>query len=228
MATFNTPCVIAVGVSGGRVIYLDVESGKKIEEKVEVSLDSVEPEVRDFVRGHVALASFSSTTVKGVALSKQAYLLDASGLRPLSQRAVSLSAVKNREYGSWEHVWNTPIFLSNTNPTIAIGASRAGTLLHINAVPSSIEVARKAWVTARILQRIGELSLNCVCRLGLMPYEILARRGSKYVVARFYLNTSRSERVLFIVGEGGNVVYKSEVSIEDVETAAYEFITKLQ
>ncbi|MFN7106408.1 MAG: hypothetical protein ACK4M3_07500 [Pyrobaculum sp.] len=208
MATFSTPCVIALGVVRERLIYLDVESGRKVEEHIGISIDSIEPSQGEFLHGHVVLASFATSTVKGVALGKPAYVLDTGGLRPLAKRAVTMRNIKEKEFGSWEHVRDVPIFLSNTNPTIAVGASRAGSLLHINAVPSDIELSKRVWATAGVMRKGGELSLHCVCRLGLMPYEIFVGRANRYIVARFYLNSTspRSKKVVFIMGEGGNVL----------------------
>lgn len=230
MASFNTPCAVALGVVKGKVVYLEVESGKRVEEHIGINVDSAEPNVSgDFLSGHVAVASFATTIVKGVALARDAYVLDADGLRPLQRRAVTISSIKAKEYGAWEQIWNKPIFLSNSSPTVAIGASRAGSLLHINAVPSDVELAKKIWAVARILQRGGGLSLNCTCRLGLMPYEVFVSRGNRYLVAKFYLNASspRSKSVFFIVGEGGNVVKRAEVGIDEAEAAAYEYIKLL-
>ncbi|MEM1597332.1 MAG: hypothetical protein QXP31_02615 [Pyrobaculum sp.] len=230
MASFNTPCVVALGVVKGKVVYLEVDSGRRAEEHVGVEVDSAEPVVgSDFLHGHVALASFSITIVKAVALQKEAYLLDVEGLRPLPRRAVSVASVKAREYGGWESVWNKPILLSQSSPTIAVGASRAGSLLHVNAVPTDVEVVKRAWAAARVMQRAGDFSLNCTCRLGLMPVELFARRGNRYVIAKFYLNSSspRSKKAFFIMGEGGNVLERKEVDIFEAEVVAYEFINKL-
>lgn len=229
MATFATPCVVAIGVSSKRVIYLEVESGRRIEELVGVDVDSAEPAVGEFIKGHIALASFSTTIVKGVALYKSAYILDASGLRPLAKRAVTLNSVKAREFGAWEQVWNLPIFLSQQNPTVAVGASRAGSLFHINAVPSDIELAEKIWASARVLQKAGEFSINCTCRLGVMPVEVFARNGNRYIVAKFYLNITspRSRKVFLIAGEGGNVIERREVEVDGAEIAAYDMLKHL-
>ncbi|WP_148682345.1 hypothetical protein [Pyrobaculum neutrophilum] len=230
MASFNTPCTVVVGVSSGRAVYLEVESGRRVEEHVGVDVDSVEPRADgDFLAGHVAFTSFATTIVKAVALRRPAYVLDYGGLRPLPQRAVAVSNVKAREFGAWEQVWNKPVYLSASGATVVVGASRAGSLLHINAVPSDVELAKRIWATAGVLQRAGELSLNCTCRLGLMPYEVFVSRGNRYVVAKFYLNASspRSRRAFFIAGEGGNVVERREVDVGEAEVVAYEFIKLL-
>ncbi|MCU7786697.1 hypothetical protein ODS41_01970 [Pyrobaculum sp. 3827-6] len=230
MATFNTPCTLALGVVGKRLVYLDVESGRRVEEYVGVDVDSAAPDVgRDFLEGHVALASFSTSIVKAVALAKPAYVLDLEGLRPLARKAVTVAGVRAREFGAWEQVWNKPILLSNASPTVALGASRAGSLLHINAVPTDVELVGKAWATARVLQRGGELSMNCTCRLGLMPLEIFVRRGNRYVVAKFYLNATspRSRRAFFILGEGGNVLQRRDVDIGEAEVVAFEYVKQL-
>ncbi|MFN3804058.1 MAG: hypothetical protein ACK4SY_03285 [Pyrobaculum sp.] len=230
MATFTTPCVITLGVVRGRLTYLDVETGRKVEEHIGVSIDSIEPKLQgDFLYGHVVLASFATSTVKGVALGRPAYVLDTGGLRQLARRVVTTRNIKGKEFGSWEHVGDTPIFLSDVNPTVAVGASRAGSLLHINAVPSDIELSRRVWATAGVMRRGGHLSLHCVCRLGLMPYEIFVGRGNRYIVARFYLNSSspRSKKAFFIMGEGGNVLDRREVDIGEAEAAAYELINRL-
>ncbi|ABL88103.1 conserved hypothetical protein [Pyrobaculum islandicum DSM 4184] len=230
MATFNTPCVVALGISSGKAIYLEVESGKRVEEYVGVSIDSVEPGVHgEFLSGHMAFASFSTTIVKAVAIGKPAYVLDLSGFKPLPQKVVTLNSIKSREFGKWESVWNKPIYLSTSGLTVAIGASRAGSLLHINAVPSDVELAKKVLATAGVLQRAGELSMSCTCRLGLMPYEIFVTKGNRYIVAKFYLNATsdRSKKVFFIAGEGGNVIRRREAEVAEAEIVAYEFIRSL-
>ncbi|AAL64999.1 hypothetical protein [Pyrobaculum aerophilum] len=230
MATFDTPCVVALGVVKNKVFYLEVESGKRAEEYIGVEIDSAEPGISgEFIIGHLAIASFSTTIVKGVALAKPVYVLDLEGLKPLAKRAVTLRHVKAREFGAWEPVWNKPLYLTDASPSVAVGASRAGSLLHINAVPSDIELAKKIWATAKVLQRGGELNLNCTCRLGLMPYEIFVRRGNRYIVAKFYLNASspRSKKAFFIMGEGGNVLQRKEVDVAEAEITAFEFINLL-
>ncbi|WP_258870644.1 hypothetical protein [Pyrobaculum aerophilum] len=144
MATFDTPCVVALGVVKNKVFYLEVESGKKAEEYIGVEIDSAEPGISgEFITGHLAIASFSTTIVKGVALAKPVYVLDLEGLKPLAKRAVTLRHVKAREFGAWEPVWNKPLYLTDASPSVAVGVSRAGSLLHINAVPSDIELAKK-------------------------------------------------------------------------------------
>lgn len=230
MATFTTPCTVAIGVVAGRVVYVEVDSGRRVEDYVGVDVESYEPRVEgDFLKGHLALTSFSSTIVKGVALMKDAYVLDYGGLRPLARRAVSMKSVKSREFGAWEQVWSRPVLLSAGSPTVAVGASRAGSLLHINAVPSDVELVKRAWATASVLQRAGELSINCTCRLGVMPLEVFVRRGNRYVVAKFYLNTSSqwSKRAFFILGEGGNVLDRRAVDVGEAEVVAYEYIKLL-
>ena len=210
-----------------KAVYVEVDSGKRVEEPVGVDLESAEPRVdREFLSGHLAFTSFGTTIVKAVALGRSAYVLDLGGLRPLVRKAVTTRSVKDREFGSWEQVWNKPIFLSDRNPTVAVGASRAGALLHLNAVPSDVELAKKVWAVAGVLQKAGALTLNCVCRLGLMPVEITAIRGNRYVLAKFYLNVSspRSRKVFFIVGEGGNVLQRIEVDAAEAEATAYELL----
>ncbi len=231
MASFNTPCTVVLGVVARKVVYLEVEGGKRVEELVGVDVESVEPRADgEFLAGHVAFASFGTTIVKAVALGRPAYVLDLGGLKPLVRKAVPVRSVKGREFGAWEQVWNKPIFLSDRNPTVAVGASRAGALLHINAVPSDVELAKKVWAVAGVLQRAGALTLNCTCRLGLMPVEVTAIKGNRYVVAKFYLNTSslRSRKVFFIVGEGGNVLQRREVEVGDSEVAAYEILKYME
>ncbi len=231
MASFTTPCTVVVGVVSRKVVYLEVDSGKRVEEPVGVDLESAEPRAdREFLSGHVAYTSFGTTIVKAVALGHSAYVLDLGGLKPLLRKAVPTRSVKVREFGAWEQVWNKPIFLSDKNPTVAVGASRAGALLHINAVPSDVELAKKVWAVAGVLQRAGALTLNCTCRLGLMPVEAAAVRGNRYVVAKFYLNTSspRSRKVFFIVGEGGSVLQRKEVDVEEAEVTAYELLKSLE
>jgi hypothetical protein len=227
VASFNTPCTVALGVVSQRVVYLEVESGKRVEEVVGVDIDSAEPRISgEFLTGHVAFTSFGTTIVKAVALGRPAYVLDLGGLKPLVRRAISLKNIKGREFGAWEEVWNKPVFLTDSNPTVAVGASRAGSLLHINAVPSDVELAKKVWAVAGVLQRAGALALNCTCRLGLMPVEVTAIRGNRYIVAKFYLNSAspRSKKVFFIAGEGGNVLQRKEVEISEAELTAYEFV----
>jgi hypothetical protein len=231
VASFTTPCTVVVGVVSQKVVYLEVDSGKRVEEPVGVDVESAEPRVdREFLSGHVALTSFGTTIVKAVALGHPAYVLDLGGLRPLLRKAVPTRSVKGREFGAWEQVWNTPIFLSDKNPTVAVGASRAGALLHINAVPSDVELAKKVWAVAGVLQRGGALTLNCTCRLGLMPVEVTVVRGNRYVVAKFYLNASspRSRKVFFIVGEAGNVLQRREVDTAEAEVTAYEFLKYIE
>jgi len=231
VATFTTPCVVLAGVVGGRAVYLELDSGKRVEEFVGVDVDSAAPAVvGDFLEGHLAVTSYSATIVKGVALLKPAYVLDAEGLRPLVKKAVTVRSVKAKEFGSWEPLWNKPVFLQRSGPTVAVGFSRAGALLHINAVPSNVEIAEKALAVARILQRGGELHVNCTCRLGLMPVEIFVRRDGRYIVAKFYLNASspRSSKAFFIAGEGGNVLERREVGLAEAEVVAYEFLSKLK
>jgi hypothetical protein len=216
-----------MGVVSQKAVYVEVDSGKRVEEPVGVDLESAEPRVdREFLSGHLAFTSFGTTIVKAVALGRSAYVLDLGGLRPLVRKAVTTRSVKDREFGSWEQVWNKPIFLSDRNPTVAVGASRAGALLHLNAVPSDVELAKKVWAVAGVLQKAGALTLNCVCRLGLMPVEITAIRGNRYVLAKFYLNVSspRSRKVFFIVGEGGNVLQRIEVDAAEAEATAYELL----
>ncbi|MEZ0318387.1 MAG: hypothetical protein ABWK05_00110 [Pyrobaculum sp.] len=230
MASFNTPCVVILGVVKGRVMYVEVDSGRRAEEHVGVEVDSVEPVVgTDFLHGHLAVVSFFTTIVKAVALQKEAYLFDVDGLRPLPKRAVSVASVKAKEYGEWESVWNKPILLSQSSPTVAVGASRAGSILHINAVPTDVEVVKKAWATARVMRRAGDFNINCTCRLGLMPVELFARRGNRYIIAKFYLNLTspRSKKAFFIMGEGGNLLERKEVDLYEAEVVAYEFINKL-
>ncbi len=72
--------------------------------------------------------------------------------------------------------------------------------------------------------------MNCTCRLGLMPVEVTALRGNRYVVAKFYLNTSspRSRKVFFIVGEAGNVLQRREVDAAEAEVTAYEFLKYIE
>jgi len=231
VASFTTPCTVVMGVVSQKVVYVEVDSGKRVEEPLGVDLESAEPRVdREFLSGHLAFTSFGTTIVKAVALGRSAYVLDLGGLRPLVRKAVTTRSVKDREFGSWEQVWNKPIFLSDRNPTVAVGASRAGALLHLNAVPSDVELAKKVWAVAGVLQRAGALTLNCVCRLGLMPVEVTAVRGNQYVLAKFYLNASspRSRKVFFIVGEGGNVIQRREVDVAEAEAAAYELLKYVQ
>jgi hypothetical protein len=227
VASFTTPCTVVMGVVSQKAVYVEVDSGKRVEEPVGVDLESAEPRVDgEFLSGHLAFTSFGTTIVKAVALGRSAYVLDLGGLRPLVRKAVTTRSVKDREFGSWEQVWNKPIFLSDRNPTVAVGASRAGALLHLNAVPSDVELAKKVWAVAGVLQKAGALTLNCVCRLGLMPVEVTAIRGNRYVLAKFYLNASspRSRKVFFIMGEGGNVIQRMEVDVAEAEAAAYEFL----
>jgi len=227
VASFTTPCTVVMGVVSQKAVYVEVDSGKRVEEPVGVDLESAEPRVDgEFLSGHLAFTSFGTTIVKAVALGRSAYVLDLGGLRPLVRKAVTTRSVKDREFGSWEQVWNKPIFLSDRNPTVAVGASRAGALLHLNAVPSDVELAKKVWAVAGVLQKAGALTLNCVCRLGLMPVEITAIRGNRYVLAKFYLNVSspRSRKVFFIVGEGGNVLQRIEVDAAEAEATAYELL----
>jgi hypothetical protein len=227
VASFTTPCTVVMGVVSQKAVYVEVDSGKRVEEPVGVELESAEPRVDgEFLSGHLAFTSFGTTIVKAVALGRAAYVLDLGGLRPLVRKAVTTRSVKDREFGSWEQVWNKPIFLSDRNPTVAVGASRAGALLHLNAVPSDVELAKKVWAVAGVLQKVGALTLNCVCRLGLMPVEVTAVRGNRYVLAKFYLNasSSRSRKVFFIVGEGGNVIQRMEVDVAEAEAAAYELL----
>jgi hypothetical protein len=227
VASFTTPCTVVMGVVSQKAVYVEVDSGRRVEEPVGVDLESAEPRVDgEFLSGHLAFTSFGTTIVKAVALGRSAYVLDLGGLRPLMRKAVTIRNVKDREFGSWEQVWNKPIFLSDRNPTVAVGASRAGALLHLNAVPSDVELAKKVWAVAGVLQKAGALTLNCVCRLGLMPVEVTAIRGNRYVLAKFYLNTSspRSRKVFFIVGEGGNVIQRMEVDVAEAEAAAYELL----
>ncbi|MEM0479244.1 MAG: hypothetical protein QXS16_02880 [Pyrobaculum sp.] len=230
MATFTTPCTIAMGVVKGRVVYLEIDGGKRSEDFVGVEVESAEPRVEgDFIKGHLAVASFSSTIVKGVALLKDVYIFDYGGLRPLVKKIVSVKSVKSKEFGAWEHIWNRPLLLTAGSPTVAIGASRAGSLLHINAVPTDVELLKKAWAAASVLQKVGELNLNCTCRIGVMPLEIFIHRGNRYIVAKFYLNTSSrwSKKAFFIMGEGGNVIDRREVDVDEAEIVAYEYIKRL-
>jgi hypothetical protein len=216
-----------MGMVSQKAVYVEVDSGKRVEEPVGVDLESAEPRVDgEFLSGHLAFTSFGTTIVKAVALGRSAYVLDLGGLRPLVRKAVTTRSVKDREFGSWEQVWNKPIFLSDRNPTVAVGASRAGALLHLNAVPSDVELAKKVWAVAGVLQKAGALTLNCICRLGLMPVEVTAVRGNRYVLAKFYLNASspRSRKVFFIVGEGGNVIQRMEVDVAEAEATAYELL----
>jgi hypothetical protein len=227
VASFTTPCTVVMGVVSQKAVYVEVDSGKRVEEPVGVDLESAEPRVDgEFLSGHLAFTSFGTTIVKAVALGRSAYVLDLGGLRPLVRKAVTTRSVKDREFGSWEQVWNKPIFLSDRNPTVAVGASRAGALLHLNAVPSDVELAKKVWAVAGVLQKAGALTLNCICRLGLMPVEVTAVRGNRYVLAKFYLNASspRSRKVFFIVGEGGNVIQRMEVDVAEAEATAYELL----
>jgi hypothetical protein len=227
VASFTTPCTVVMGVVSQKAVYVEVDGGKRVEEPVGVDLESAEPRVDgEFLSGHLAFTSFGTTIVKAVALGRSAYVLDLGGLRPLMRKAVTTRSVKDREFGSWEQVWNKPIFLSDRNPTVAVGASRAGALLHLNAVPSDVELAKKVWAVAGVLQKAGALTLNCVCRLGLMPVEIAAIRGNRYVLAKFYLNASspRNRKVFFIMGEGGNVIQRMEVDVAEAEAAAYELL----
>jgi hypothetical protein len=227
VASFTTPCTVVMGMVSQKAVYVEVDSGKRVEEPVGVDLESAEPRVDgEFLSGHLAFTSFGTTIVKAVALGRVAYVLDLGGLRPLVRKAVTTRSVKDREFGSWEQVWNKPIFLSDRNPTVAVGASRAGALLHLNAVPSDVELAKKVWAVAGVLQKAGALTLNCICRLGLMPVEVTAVRGNRYVLAKFYLNASspRSRKVFFIVGEGGNVIQRMEVDVAEAEATAYELL----
>jgi hypothetical protein len=122
VASFTTPCTVALGVVSQKVVYLEVDSGKRVEEPVGVDVESAEPRVdREFLSGHVALTSFGTTIVKAVALGHPAYVLDLGGLRPLLRKAVPTRSVKGREFGAWEQVWNTPIFLSDKNPNGGCG-----------------------------------------------------------------------------------------------------------
>jgi hypothetical protein len=80
VASFTTPCTVVVGVVSQKVVYLEVDSGKRVEEPVGVDVESAEPRVdREFLSGHVALTSFGTTIVKAVALGRPAYVLDLGG-----------------------------------------------------------------------------------------------------------------------------------------------------
>jgi hypothetical protein len=226
VAVFNTPCTVIMGVVAGRAVYVELNSGERLEEPVNVSIDSAEPRIGEgeLLSGHIAITSLSTTIVKAVALSKPAYVLELGGLRPLARGAVSVRGVRAREFSAWEQVWNKPVYLSAESPTLVACASRAGPLLNITVAPSDVELASVIAATTDALKGAGEVSLNCTCRLRALPCEVFAVKGSAYALARFYLNSSSPKwaTVLFVAGEGGITLHSVEVELPEAARAARE------
>lgn len=210
MITLPTPIVLAIGRREGKLSAYDIEGGRYYDLPVDLSGIGV-AELKasnDEVRSHVAVASYSTSLVKAIAVDGNAELLDSNGIRELSRGKVTLRAVMNKEFGRWDDVWNKPILIRGGTGALALGISRAGSLLHLNAARTDESHIRAVVDALNALRNFGEVSSTCSCRLGLFPVEVVARRSTEYILAKIYMNIQikRSSTVIVIRGSGGNIL----------------------
>ncbi len=209
MLTLPTPAAVAIGRAGGRLLAYDIETGKYYEAPVgagEADIAELKIEGLD-VRAHVVLASYSTSLIKALAVDGDADLLDSSGIRRLRRGRVTLQMVKNKEFGKWDDVWNKLILIKSGAGFLALGASRAGALLHLNIARTDELHVKTAVEAINKLRSFGEISAACSCRLGLLPIEIIARRGTEYILVKIYMNIQirRSNTIIVIKGSSGNI-----------------------
>ncbi|AEA11738.1 hypothetical protein TUZN_0240 [Thermoproteus uzoniensis 768-20] len=209
MLTLPTPAVVAIGSRGGRLVAYDVEGGKFYDLPIGLEgIDVAELKIEGFsVRSHVAVASYATSFIKAIAVDGDAELLDVGGLRKMQRGAVTIQTVKGREFGRWDDVWNKLILIGGPAGVLAIGASRAGSLLHLSTARTDARHVKAVTDSLELLRKFGEVSVACSCRLGLLPVELLARRGTEYVLVKIYMNIQnrRSDGVVVIKGSGGNI-----------------------
>lgn len=210
MITLQTPIVLAVGRREERLVAYDVEGGRYYDMPVDISGIGVAELKADEaeVRSHVAIASYSASLVKAVAVDGDVELLDSGGVRKLRKGRVALQTVKNKEFGRWDDVWNKLLLIRGSAGALALGASRAGSLLHLNAARTDEAHVRAVVEALNALRSFGEVSITCSCRLGLLPIEVVARRGTEYILVKIYMNIQikRSNIVIIIRGYSGNIL----------------------
>jgi hypothetical protein len=207
--TLQTPAVVAIGRRAGRLAAYDVESGKFYDlpvdlegvEVAELGLDGAD------IRSHIVIASYATSLIKAIAVDGDAEVLDVGGLRKMRRGPVAIQAVKGRELGRWDDVWNRLILIGGQAGMLAVGASRAGSLLHLNTARTDARHVKALTDSLESLRAFGEVSAACSCRLGLLPVELLARRGTEYILVKVYMNVQnrRSNTAVVIRGSGGNV-----------------------
>lgn len=208
MLSFNTPSALAIGRRGGRLAVLDLESSRTYEEALPAEVDLAEVGIEGVeVRGHMALASFSTNIVKAVAIDGDAYILDSRGLVKLKRARVSLKNIKMREFGPWDDAYNKAIVVVGSESALVLGASRAGALLHLSFARSDKAHIDAALRAMEGLRKFGDISITCSCRLGPMPIEILAKNKNEYILVKIYMNIASDygQKALVIRGSGGNV-----------------------
>jgi hypothetical protein len=206
--SFNTPSALAIGRRGGRLAVLDLESSRVYEEALPADVDLAEVGVEGVeVRGHIALASFSTNIVKAVAVDGEAYTLDSRGLVKLKRAKVSLKNIKMREFGPWDDAYNKALLILKGESALVLGASRAGALLHLSFAGSDKAHIDAALRAVEELRKFGDVSITCSCRLGPMPLEILAKNKNEYILAKIYMNIASDygQKALVIRGSGGNI-----------------------
>ncbi|MEL9991559.1 MAG: hypothetical protein QXP98_06765 [Thermoproteus sp.] len=209
MITLTTPAAVALGRRGERFSVYDIDGGKYYDVPVDLDgLDVAELRVEgDEVRSHIVLASYSTSFIKAIAVDGDAEVFDRDGLKRMRRDRATLRSIKGREFGKWVDVWNKLILISSPAGALALGASRAGVLLHINVARTDRKHIEAAVKALEALRSYGDVSVACSCRLGLLPVEILARRKADYILVKIYMNINmrRSGTVVVLRGSGGNI-----------------------
>lgn len=210
MITLPTPATVAVGQRGGRLSFYYVEADKFHDMSYPIEgVDLAELSIQGSeLRSHLVMASLSTSIVKAVAVDGDVDVLDAAGLRRMKRMKVTIQSVRNREVGKWEDAWNKLLIIGGGERALALGASRAGALFHINASLTDRRRIETALNVLLALKGFGETTLTCSCRLGPMPVEILSRHDNEYVLVKIYFNilSRKSEEVVVIRGIGGNIL----------------------
>ncbi|MEZ0249104.1 MAG: hypothetical protein ABWJ97_07495 [Thermoproteus sp.] len=209
MITLTTPVAVALGRRGGRLSVYDIDGGKYYDMPLDLDgLDVAELKVEgDEVKSHIVLASYSTSFIKAIAVNGDAEMLDREGLKKMRKDRATLRSVKGREFGKWDDVWNKLILISGPAGALALGASRAGVLLHLNVARTDRKHIEAAVKALEALRPYGDVSVACSCRLGLLPVEILARRKTDYILVKIYMNINmrRNDVVVVLRGSGGNI-----------------------
>ena len=234
MRTYRTPVTLVMGREGQSLGIMVFGDAQPQLERVNMVTELAELYISNgHIYGHVAISSFGTSIVKAARIrgSRAYFLGPRSGgkLSALPNTEPTTRSVKAKEFGPWENVWNSVLFLGDLDRDVLIvGPTRAGELLHINigvSRPHTLQMLEAALdrLNTIVSRHGGDINVGCPCRLATMPVELMALLDSKYIMVKMHLN-DLAERGLakgvVILGEGGKVEYRADVhGIGDLASA---------